>query len=495
MKMAMWLPAALLLTGCAPEGDRMRVVEIPGASPLVTFRIVFLTGAASDPAGKEGLANLTAAMLAQGGTRRMSYQQILDAMFPMATTVSSQVDKEMTTFSAVTHADNLERFYALLREMLLEPGWREEDLKRLRDQTVNFLRVTLRGNNEEELAKEVLYNEIYQGHPYGHHNAGTVAGLESITLEDLRRFYARHYTQSRLILGIAGGYPKGFAERVKRDFSRLPAGEPASTERPAPKPIQGIQVQLIEKETRSVAYSIGFPIEVKRGDPDYLPLLVMQAYFGPHRTSGGRLFRRMRAERGLNYGDYAYIEYFPRGMFRFEPDPNLARPQQIFQIWIRPVEPETAHFALRLAFYELDKLIREGIPSAEFDEARRYLAKYVNLLLKTKDAELGYAIDSLYYGTPEYTRYVREGLEKLTLEQVNAAIRRHLRTRDLYVVAVTAKAQELGERLLSDAPSPMRYNAPKPAEILQEDTVVAAWKLGLHPEWIRVVPVGQVFER
>lgn len=495
MRAPVWLPAALLLAGCSPGVERMRVVEIPGASPLVTFRIVFLTGAAADPEGKEGLAHLTAAMLAEGGTRRMSYQQILDAMFPMATSVASQVDKEMTTFSAVTHADNLERFYSLLREMLLEPGWREEDLKRLRDQTVNFLRVTLRGNNEEELAKEVLYNEIYRGHPYGHHNAGTVAGLERITVEDLKRFYARHYTQSRLILGIAGGYPKEFPARLKRDFGRLPGGEPAPLERPAPKPIEGIQVRLIEKQTRSVAYSIGFPIRVKRGDPDYLPLLVTQAYFGQHRTSGGRLFRRIRAERGLNYGDYAYIEYFPRGMFRLEPDPNLARPQQIFQIWLRPLEPETAHFALRLAFYELDKLIREGIPPAEFDQTRRYLAKYVNLLLKTKDAELGYAIDSLYYGTPEYTRYVREGLEKLTLEEVNAAIRRHLRTRDLYVVAVTAKAGELAGRLVSDAPSPMRYNAPKPPEILAEDKVVAAWKLGLHPEWIQVVPVEQVFEK
>ena len=52
----------------------------------------------------------------------------------------------------------------------------------------------------------------------------------------------------------------------------------------------------------------------------------------------------MRESRGLNYGDYAYIEYFPRGMNRFEPEPNLARHQQIFQIWIRPVEPPNAVF-------------------------------------------------------------------------------------------------------------------------------------------------------
>ena len=88
---------------------------------------------------------------------------------------------------------------------------------------------------------------------------------------------------------------------------------------------------------------------MRRGHPDFAALLVARTYFGQHRMSFGHLFQRMREVRGLNYGDYAYIEYFPRGMNLFEPEPNLARSSQIFQIWIRPVEPPTAVFALRLA--------------------------------------------------------------------------------------------------------------------------------------------------
>jgi len=75
--------------------------------------------------------------------------------------------------------------------------------------------------------------------------------------------------------------------------------------------------------------------------------------------SGGVLYDEMREKRGLNYGDYSYIEYFPRGMYQMEPSPNLGRRYQIFQIWIRPVQPPTAKFALRLALYELDRLNRE----------------------------------------------------------------------------------------------------------------------------------------
>src|SRR6516165_1463580 len=71
-------------------------VLLPGTSPLVTFRILFTTGSAFDPPGKEGLAALTASMLAEGGSRSMSYDQIVQALYPMASSVNSQVDKEMT---------------------------------------------------------------------------------------------------------------------------------------------------------------------------------------------------------------------------------------------------------------------------------------------------------------------------------------------------------------------------------------------------------------
>lgn len=473
---------------------QMRVIAQHGESPLVTFRVVFLTGAAADPSGKEGAASLTASILSQGGTREMTYKQIVDAMYPMATSVSSQVDKEMTVFSATTHVDNLEAFYKIFRAMLLDPGWRDDDFARLRDDAVNFLRVSLRGNNDEELGKEVLYNVIYRGQPYGHHDAGVVSALQKLAIGDLQAFYRAHYSQDNLILGLAGGYPPEFLERMKKDFEKLPKKGQRTPKYTAPKPAQGIRVTMIEKDTRSVAYSLGFPIDVKRGHPDFPALLVAQSYLGQHRMSGGRLYNRIREARGLNYGDYTYIEYFPRGMFQFEPDPNLARQGQIFQIWIRPVEPATAHFALRLAMYEFDKFVREGMSKEDFERTRSFLSKYVNLLTKTKHAELGYAIDSKYYGTPDYTAYIKSGLAKLTVADVNRAIKKHLRATNLDLVVVARGCEELKKKFLAGDPSPMTYNSPKPQEILDEDKIVERWKINFQPEDFRIIPVDQVFE-
>ncbi len=489
----MKLPAVFLMFASAALAQ-MRLVSLPSKSPLISFRIVFTAGSALDPADKPGLAYLTATMLGRGGTRELTYKQVVDTLFPMAASVGVQVDKEMTTFSGATHAENLEAYYKVFRAVLLDPGWREEDFQRVKDDAINFLRVNLRGNNDEELAKEVLEQNIFEGTPYGHYSVGTVSSLEKITLEDVKQFYRAQYSQSNLILGIAGGFSQAFLEKMQKDFRGLPEGSGFRPRDKIPQVIQHTRAVIVDKDTRSVAISLGFPTLGTRSNADYPALLLAASYLGQHRSSAGLLYDRMREKRGLNYGDYAYIEYFPRGMFQMEPSPNLARRYQVFQLWIRPVEPPNAKFALRLALFELDKLIKEGIPEDAFERTRDFLVKYVNLLTRTKSAELGYAIDSIYYGTPNYNTFVKMRLAKLTRDEVNRVIRRYLRTDRLVIVAVAKNGQELKQQLTSDEPSPITYNSPKPPEITEEDKIVEKFPLHLRPEDVSVVPVAQVFE-
>jgi len=491
----LFLAAALGATIAAVSAHaEPRMVELPGKSPLVTIRFVFTTGAASDPADKPGLASLTAQMLGNGGTKTLTYKQITDALYPMATGIYAYSDKELTTFVGQTHVDNLDQFYAIMRDVVLNPGWRAEDFTRVRDDQVNALRVSLRGNNDEELGKEVLYNVIYAGHPYGHEDMGTVAALRKMTVADLQAFHHQHYTQANLIIGLAGGYPAGFAARVKKDLAALPEGTADTFALPQPAALTHNQATLVEKDTRSVAWSLGFPIALKRGDPDFAALLVAQSWLGQHRESGGELYNRMRELRGLNYGDYAYIEYFPNGMYQFEPDPNIARHEQIFQIWIRPVEPPNAVFALRLAIFELNKLVKQGISPNDFEKTRSFLSKYVNILTKTKSAELGYAIDSAYYGMPEYNQYLKTSLAKLTVDDVNRAVKKYLHSDDLRIVGIAKDAAGIKGALTSAAATPIHYNSPKPQDVLDEDKTVESWPLGLKPEDVTIVPVGTVFE-
>jgi len=468
------------------------------ASPLpqLTVKILFKAGSAHDPAGKEGLAALTASMVAEAGSQQMRVDEINKAFYPMAASFAAQVDKEMTTFTASVHKDNWVRFADIALPMLTEPGFREDDFKRLKEAQLNALREDLRSNNEEELGKERLQANIFAGTLYGHPVLGTLAGIQSIGLDDVKAFWKSAYANSNAWVGIAGDAPPEVKARLTDALGQLQAQSTLSDSgKIVGRRPHGFEVEIVQKETRATAISFGHPIEVTRSHPDFVALSIARTWLGEHRSATSHLYNRIREVRGMNYGDYAYIEAFPRGMFQFFPDPNIARRAQIFEIWIRPVVPENAHMAIRIALYELAKLIDDGLTAEEFVKTRDYLMKNVYLMTATSNQQLGYGLDSRWYGIGEFTQVMREKLQKLTVDDVNQAIRKHLSAKDLSFVVITKDAEGLKQKLLSDGFSPIKYDGEKPAELLAEDKVVGALKLNLSPENVRITPVEEVFAK
>ncbi len=491
-------PAGLLAAPgieAAPSASagEVRTIALSSPSSLVRVKLLFETGSASDPAGKEGLAALAASMITEAGSADMAYDEITRGLFPLAASFAAQVDREMTTFTGVAHLDTLDQFLGIALPQLTRPGFREEDFQRLKALHLNELVQDLRSNNEEELGKERLQELLFAGTPYGHAVLGTVAGLEAITLDDVREFVAGQYTRANLVLGTAGNLPENGLAAIKRAVAVLPEGTKKPGKAITPREVAGLNIEIVKKETRSVAVSFGHPIEVRRGHPDFVALWLARAWLGEHRASNGRLYHRIREVRGMNYGDYAYIEAFPRGMYQFFPDANLGRRAQIFEVWLRPLRPEQAVFALKLALHELRNLVQDGISEEDFETTREYLAKNVFVMTKTQDQQLGYALDSDWYGTPEFTKYVRDELGKLTAERVNDVVRRHLSWHNLQVVMIASDAKGLRDELLSSEPSAIAYDGDKPAELLAEDRIVGAYDLGLTPERIRVTRVEDVF--
>jgi zinc protease len=464
------------------------------ADPTVSFRLWFKVGAQHDPAGKEGLAALTAALLTEGATQKLRYDEILDRLFPLASSYSAVASREMTVITGRTHRDNLADFYPILRDAVLAPAFRQEDLDRLRSRTLNTIENTLRFASDEELGKAVLYGEIFAGTPYGHLGAGTVASLKSITLDDVRAFHAVHFTRDNVVIGLGGGYEPALLEKLRGDLSQLPAGQPAAVPAPEPKPLSGISVTLVEKQTASTAISVGFPIGVVRGAREWYALAIANSWLGEHRNQSGRLFQVIREKRGLNYGDYSYIEHYPEGGLRMTPPQNVPRRRQIFELWIRPVPHEARHFALRAALREVDLLIKNGLTAEQFEERREFLKKYVLHYAATTGERLGYAIDDAFYGLPEphLDRY-RRLMDELTLAEVNAAIRKHWSLANLKIVAVTQDAPAFAAALAADAPSPITYGSPKPAAVTEEDKLIAAFPLKIRREDIAIVPVAELF--
>jgi zinc protease len=482
-------------TGAAPE---IRTTLLPSkGSPIVYFRIVFRIGSVHDPAGREGLAALTARILAEGGTRSLTYAQVLETLYPMAAEIGSRADKEMVVITGRCHRDHLERFYPILRDAVLEPRFDPADFERLRDDAVNYLANQLRGNDDESLGKWALQLALYEGHPYGHVDAGTVAGLKAITLDDVKRFHASHFLRGTVDLGLAGGFPDAFAARVARDFAtKLPEGRVEPPALPEPRIPEGYEIVAVKKPCRATAVSAGFPTRVTRSDEDWYALLVANSYLGEHRTFNGVLMNELRSKRGLNYGDYSYIENFiQRGGTTF-PVANIPRRQQYFSIWLRPIPHENALFGLRGAVLHLDRLVREGISPEAFEQTRSFLITYSRLWAQNLDQRLGYLQDSAFYGIPDYLAAVQERLPQLTRDEVNDAIRRHLQSRNLVIALVTEDAEGFLKTLASGKPTPIRYDtAGTPPDVLEEDRQIQRFPLPVNPERSRVVLAKDLFEK
>jgi zinc protease len=463
--------------------------------PTISFKIWFKVGSQNDPKGKEGLAALTAGLLSEGATKNNSYDQILEKLFPLAAGYSCNSSVEMTIFNGRVHKDNLDEYYPIFIDALLNPAFKEEDFNRIKQRTLNYLNTTLKYSSDEELGKAVLYNDIFDGTTYGHITIRTISGIESITIDDVKEFYNKYYSKNNFVIGLGGGYDESLIDRLKNDLAKLNDLQVEEIGKPQPEKIDGLNFTLIEKEAPATAISMGFPIDLVRGSKEWYALAVANSWLGEHRNSSSHLYQVIREERGLNYGDYSYIENFPNGGSYQMPPTNVPRKQQIFEIWIRPVPNETRHFVLRAALRELQMLVDNGMTKEDFELTRNFLKKYVLNFAKTTSSRLGYAIDDKFYGIDgSHLELFRKMMDEITLEDVNNAIKNHLQYDNMKIAIITKDAESFKNNLVANITSPIEYSTPKPESVLEEDKNIIDYKLNIDQNKINIIQVEELFK-
>ena len=474
----------------------MVLMNVP-ADPTVSFSLSFAVGSQDDPPGKEGLAFLTGEMLADAATEKRSLDQILEALYPLASSYNMRVDRERTTLTGRTHRDNVAAYFELFSDAFLKPAFKATDFERVKNDAINEIENTLRYSSDEELGKAAFEDFVFRGTRYAHPSEGTVAGLRSVTLDDVRAFYKSRFTAASALLGLGGGYDDATVARFKAAVGTLPAGTRPAAPAIEPEAVAGRSVLLIAKPGADSSISFGFPVDVHRGERDFYALWIANSWLGEHRNQASHLFQVIREHRGLNYGDYSYIEAFPEGGHRTMPPVNVPRRMQLFEVWIRTLPNEQAPFALRAALRELQLLVDEGLTPEEFELTRTFLKKYSLHFAETTDARLGYAMDDRFYGLDQegHLARFRRMMDELTIEDVNAAIKRHWQYDNLKIAIVTGQAEQMRARLASGEPTPITYATPKPAAILEEDRIIEAWPLNVAEERMTTIPVAEAFER
>ncbi|WP_170114118.1 M16 family metallopeptidase [Pontibacter mucosus] len=480
-----------------------KVVELrQPESNKVIIKLMFKNGSMADPKGKEGLTYTTAQMITESGTKEMPVSAIKDKIFPWAAEYYSNVDKEVTTFTFAVHQDFINDFYPIVRGLMLSPAFAEEDFKRVKSNQQNFVDEVIRASSDEEYSKKALEDLLFRGTNYQHMVEGNSASVPGITLEDVRNHWQNYFTRNNVMIGIAGNYSSDFLNKLKADVAQLSGTQPNIPVAGEPNQPKGVQVEIIQKNNAlGSAIFTGTPMPVTRSADDFAALMVANSFLGEHRKSYGKLYDKIRTTRSMNYGDYSYIEWYDRGGSFQLPNPGVPRTSNYFALWIRPVQIAEglkqqytelsdinvghAHFALRLAIREVDNLINNGMTQEEFELTRTFLRSYMKLYIQTMEKQLGFLMDSRFYGRENYIEEMDQLLANLTVEEVNQAVKKYWQTDNMFVTIVTddSEAGPLREALLNNTPSPMSYsNLVKeglPQEVLAEDDAIAKYKLNV----------------
>ena len=470
---------------------------------IVNLVVRFAAGAIDDPQDKAGLTALTARVMVEGGTKALDSKALLNALFPLAAELDVRVDKELTTFSARVHKDNLEKFLPIFTDVILHPRWDAKEFNRLREAAINDVSKRLRQGDDENLGKEALGELLYRGHPYGRLTQGHVTSLQSIALRDLPGQAARVFTSDRMTVGVSGGYPPGLGEKLLKTLSALPKADMSRTAVGVAVP-HGPRFLLVEKAAESSAISIGMPYALSHADSDWAAMTVARSAFGEHRQFNGRLMNRLREARGLNYGDYAYLEHFEQeGGDSATAQLGRARHQQDFSVWLRPVQNENRLFALRAALSELGRsLAEEPFTQAEVDQTKGFLDGYLLLFDQTDARRLGYALDDAFADQQAFLSQWRASLRNVTAEQVNAVWRKWIDPHKLAIVIVGPGMAELKKTILDGSATSMHYQkdaqgntSEKAPALLAADKLIEKLPLGAKGDAdVEIVPVEQLFQ-
>ena len=493
------------------------VVELPLPNTnQVVIKLMFRNGSIVDPTGKEGLTYTTANVIEQGGTGELSYSDIQTKIYPMAASYSASVDKEVTIFTFVVHTDFLNDFYPIVKGLMLSPAFAEEDFQRVKTNQQNFVDQVIRASSDEEYSKKALEDLLFRGTSYQHMKEGTSAGVSNITLADVKKHYQEIFTRNNLMVGIAGKYSAEFLAQLKSDLQSLPDTQPNIPAPPQPRQPKGIEVEIIAKEGAfGSAIFTGTPLAITRANDDFAALMVANSWLGEHRKSYSRLYQKIREARSMNYGDYTYIEWYENGGGNMLPRPGVPRSSNYFSIWIRPVqiakqlqqqyeelndlEVGHAHFALRMAMRELSLLVEKGMDPEEFEATRTFLLSYTKLYAQTPEERLGYLMDSRFYGRENYLAELDTLLQKVTLDDVNNAIRKYLDPDNMFVTIVTdtSEAEALAASLKNNTASPMSYSnlvrSGLSEDLLKEDAAVEVFPLKVNS--VKIVPSAETFKK
>jgi len=442
MKRLFALTAVLVLvfSGCAtapvttqvpdslngPLGERyvldngmVLLVKENHALPVVMVNMIIKAGSIMEPAGKAGLAHLTAGLMTKGAGG-MSATEISEAIEFVGGSLSVGGGRDFASAGLSVLKKDADTGFDLLGKVLISPAFEQEEIDRLKNTVKAGI---IRGEQDPATVASKAYAKAVYGekHPYGRPVVGTIESVDAITRDDIVAFHDAYYAPNNSIIAVVGDITadeaKALISKYMSGWKQKPVNEPVFPETPSPKGIERVDINREITQANILMGHLG----VKREDPDYYALYVMNYVLG----GGGfasRILDKIRDDMGLAYSAYSYF---------------MADKYDGAYVVGLETKNESAKLATEETLKIIEKMREDGLTDQELQDAKDYITGSFPRKTDTNAKIAGLLAQVEYYnlGLDYFQMYQRE-IEKVTKDDVLRVARKYLHPDNIYVITV-----------------------------------------------------------
>jgi zinc protease len=392
----------------------LKIVMNKNGAGSFSFAMGFPGGLKEEDQGENGVFNLLSRMFLRG-TKRSSSRQIAKAIDVLAGEITPFCGRNVFGLSGRFLAKDMEQAFKLLRQLIAESAFRQEELERVRREVLSELRQ--KKDDPLSFTFRCFEEAFYDGHPYARDPSGSESHVANIGLADLERYYREFVGPRGAVLAVSGDIDLERTERLLRRIFSSWNGNGALLRRTPYEPKEIPRTVKIARDLKQNHIVVGFKgvslVQKERYAAEVLEAILSRM--------GGRFYKALREER-----PYAYaLAFFNRmGFDTGEMGIYAATDKRLTEEVLRSIEEE------------LDRL-QHGLEEGEVEEAKRFLVG--NHLIRMQSNEtiaFRMCLDTLYGLSPDSFKDWPYHIKAVRKEEVESLIRTHLRPSGAITVIV-----------------------------------------------------------
>jgi predicted Zn-dependent peptidase len=397
--------------------------------PLVNIVILVRTGNYLDPDDKVGLADLTGYLLARGGIKSKTAEELEERLAYLAANLNSDVGDNQGSVRLNLLSKDLDEGLSILREVLTAPRFQEDKIALRKQQTLQ----QMKQRNDDSSEIEAREREFLSfGERFWACRYVTAASLDAISRADIEAFHRWSFAPGNFVVAASGDFDRNaMIAKLETLFSGWPFAGETPPAIPTNTTFAAAGIYLVNKDVNQGRVDIILP-GIMRSSPDYFSVLVMNDILG----SGGftsRLVNRVRSDEGLAYDAHSS---FPGGVYY--PLTFTAAFQS---------KSRTVAYAASLVLEELRNISASQVSDEELNTAKRSFIDTLPRSFATKSQVANtFAQDEFtgrYTRDPEFWKKFRGRIDSVSKDDVRQVAAKYLDTNRVVILVVGKKDEIL----------------------------------------------------